>query len=53
MGYPYSVRMQENTGQKKTPYLDNFHAVHVFQLKEFGVILDTELKFDEHISVKV
>ena len=45
--------MQENTSQKKTPYLDNFHAVHVFQLKEFGVILDTELKFDEHISVKV
>ena len=24
---PYSVRMQENTDQKKTPYLDIFHTV--------------------------
>ena len=24
---PYSVRIQENTEQKKTPYLDTFHAV--------------------------
>ena len=26
---------------------------HVFEQKDLGVILDTELKFDEHISVKV
>ena len=26
---------------------------HVFELKDFGVIRDTELKFEEHISVKV
>ena len=25
--FPYSVRIQENTDQKKTPYLDTFHAV--------------------------
>ena len=25
--YPYSVRIQENTEQKKSPYLDIFHAV--------------------------
>ena len=24
---PYSVRIQENKDQKKTPYLDTFHAV--------------------------
>ena len=24
---PYSVRIQENIDQKKTPYLDIFHAV--------------------------
>ena len=24
---PYSVRIQENTDQKKIPYLDNFHAL--------------------------
>ena len=24
---PYSVRIQENTGQKKTAYLDTFQAV--------------------------
>ena len=24
---PYSVRIQKNTDQKKTPYLDPFHAV--------------------------
>ena len=24
---PYSVQIQENTDQKKTPYLDTFHAV--------------------------
>ena len=26
----YSVQIQENTDQKKTPYLDAFHAVIVF-----------------------
>ena len=26
---------------------------HVFEQKDLGVILDAELKFDEHISVKV
>ena len=26
--FPYSVQMWENTDQKKTPYLGNFHAVH-------------------------
>ena len=26
---PYSVRMQENTDQKKTLYLDTFHAVYI------------------------
>ena len=26
---------------------------HVFELKDLGVILDAELKFDEHILVKV
>ena len=25
--FPYSVRMRENTEQKKVPYLDTFHAV--------------------------
>ena len=29
----YSVRMRENTDQKKTPYLDTFHAV-IFLLLE-------------------
>ena len=24
---PYSVRMRENIDQKKTPYMDTFHAV--------------------------
>ena len=26
--FPYSVRIQENTNAKKTPYLDTFHAVN-------------------------
>ena len=26
---PYSVRIQESTDQKKTPYLDTFHAVTI------------------------
>ena len=26
---------------------------HVFEQKDLGIILDTELKFDEYISVKV
>ena len=25
--FPYSFRMQENTDQKRTPYLNSFHAV--------------------------
>ena len=25
--FPYSVRIQKNTDQKKTPYFDTFHAV--------------------------
>ena len=43
-------------GPEKTPYLDTFHAVelkHVFELKDFGVILDVDLKFDEHFSSKI
>ena len=27
---PYSVRMRENTDQKKTPYLNTFHVVYLF-----------------------
>ena len=27
---PYSVRILENTDQKKTPYLDTFHSVSDF-----------------------
>ena len=32
---PYSVRMRENTDQKKTPYLDTFHAVIIMSKKRF------------------
>ena len=28
---PYSVRIQENTDQKKTMYLHTFHAVFIFE----------------------
>ena len=37
--------------EKYTLHLEEL--VHVFELKDLGVILDAELKFDEHISVKV
>ena len=33
---PYSVRMRENTDQKKTPYLDTFHAVIIMSKKWFS-----------------
>ena len=33
---PYLVRMQENTDQKKTPYLDTFRAVFTFSTYSNG-----------------
>ena len=30
--------MRENTDQKKTPYLDTFHAVHDTTLKSFNLL---------------
>ena len=33
---PYSVRMRENMDQKKTTYLDTFHAVIILQRKFHG-----------------
>ena len=37
---PYLVRIQENADQKKTPYLDTFHAVIVGIIsKSFDIIL--------------
>ena len=32
---PYSVQMRQNTDQKKTPYLDTFHAVIIMSKKRF------------------
>ena len=34
--YPYSIRIRENTDQKKTPYLDTFHAVIIMSKKWFS-----------------
>ena len=42
--FPYSVRVRENTDQKKTPYLDTFYAV-IFGQHNIELELQEELNF--------
>ena len=35
---PYLVWIQENTDQKKTPYMDNFHAVNLILIKQEKIV---------------
>ena len=52
---PYSVRMRENTDQKKTPYLDTFHAVMIRLTREasmkFFIQFSSEVDIQKNLEV--